>query len=148
MSNTPALFRQFPIGKQERKDMIAALKEDILSGKYDLLEMEIRLKSIEDIINSIRKDSDISGYVIEEAEKYQKGDVVHGASVTVMSRKTYDYTSCNDSVYNDLIAQQKQLSDVIKAREAVLRTGINPDTGEYINKPAEKETQYLKIEWK
>lgn len=136
-----SIIQQNQLSKADIQSMSEAAINEILSGEINPLEAETRLKALEDVIKAIRSNNDVKGAVMTEAEKYGKQFDAFGCSIQIVSRKTKNYKTCNDEVYNNL-------SSALKAREAMLDAGIDPSTGESLNKPMESVSEYLKIAFK
>ena len=69
------------------------------------------------------------------------GDILLGALVVEKSAPSkYDFASCGDSEYDELIKQKEQIDELIKKREAFLKTipleGVASINGEVINAPS------------
>lgn len=141
-------FTTLPVSKEGRKQFISACVDECLSGSVDPLAVEVAIKNLEDIIKAIRGNSDVKAYVMNEAEKHGKRFDYNGADITISQRTTYNYAACGDSVYNELVKEQERIAAVIKAREEMLKTGIDPTTGETFAPPASSTTEFLKISFK
>jgi hypothetical protein len=139
---------QAPITKSGQSEMVDAVCQKIMSGELDPIKTEIALKSLEEMIKLIRSNSHVKQITREECEKYGKTFSKFGVEITNSSRTTYDYSGCNDSVYNDLIIQQNDLKEQIKIREQQLKSGADISTGEILNKPASSTTEFLTIKFK
>ena len=142
-----------PVTKKERKSFVEKAKQEILSGIYNPLEIDIYLKGIEELIKEIRKDEEIKEAIFNEAEKYSEKDIdLQSAIISKTSRKTYDYSCCLDSTYNDLKLKESNLKAEIKEREGFLKVIKEPifidSTGEQINPPSYKTTDILSINLK
>jgi hypothetical protein len=125
------------------------LKNEILSGEIPALEVELVLKSMEEVIKKTRGDKYVKEAVMREADKWsEKTFEYKGINVTKSQRTTFDFSGCGDEVYNDLIRQQETLKAQIKAREAMLKTGVNTDTGETYDPPKTSTTEFLTIKFK
>ena len=86
------------------KDFIELIKNAVLDGDINPLELDIRLKSAEDVITAIRKDPEIKERVDDEASKYpEKTFSFMGAEITKNVRKNYDFS--NDVVWKGLKAK-------------------------------------------
>lgn len=140
-----SVISKLPTTKQDINLFVEAAVNEMLDGTKNPLQVNVQLKVLEDIIDQIRKNSDVRYAIMEEASKYEKTFEMFGAKITQTSKSTYDYSGCGDAVYNDLVAQKKKLDEVIKAREAMLKTGINADTGETFAPPAVKTSEFLTI---
>jgi hypothetical protein len=146
--NTIQIFKDAPFSKSEQENFVALMVSDILAGSQDALAVDLRLKAMADVIEAIRKDKRVKDAVISEAEKYGKTFDLHGAKITVSARTTKDFTNCGDDLYNDLIMQQGVLKAQITAREAMIATGVNPETGQIYAPPQTFTTEFLSYKFK
>ena len=141
MNHAMTLFRETPFTKGEQKRFIEkAIEEITLSA--DPLGADMRLKAMEDTIRENRKQ--IQRDAVDQAEQYGKMHTINGSKIEVSSRTTKDYTECGDSLYLEMIVQQKSLNEQIKAREMMIETGVNPETGETYFPPKTSTTTFLK----
>lgn len=152
MENAIAQFTYLPATKAEREVFVQMCVDEIISGTRNPLELELMLKNLEETVSAIRKNPEVKGAIQAEAEKYtEKTFKVFGCSITKTSRTTYDFAQCNDSVYNDLKAQEAQVKEALKDRENLLKaikpgsSFANPDTGEEIFPAATSTTEFLTI---
>lgn len=128
----------FPSNEAELKHYITTLKGEILSGNEDPLKVLRQLKFVEKTIASLLKDSELEEHFLEEANKYGKSFTHADTKFTVQEVGTkYDYSTCNDPIWNDLAEKKEQISEEMKAREFFLKTipieGVaSLDTGEVI----------------
>lgn len=143
-----SIISQFPATKADKGVFVQRAVEEMLDGTKSPLNISIQLKVLEDIISEIRNNEDVKYAVMDEADKYGKSFELNGAKITKASKPTYDYSGCGDEVYNNMIKDAAKLKEMIKAREGVLKTGINPETGETFAPPKVSTTEYLKIELK
>ena len=116
-----------PETKAQRVRFVEMVKDELLSGVYNPLQFEVRLKNTEEVIKSIRADRDIKDLVYNEACKYpEKTFEAHGAKITKVNRTTWNYKGCGDSVYDSLIAESEKLKEKIAERETFLKS-LKPD---------------------
>jgi hypothetical protein len=135
-----------PASKEDQKRYAQKLKEELLSGNVPPLQAHIFIKSILSTIQDVIDDKEVKEYVMDEVRKYgEKSFDAYGAKVTVANKPTYDYSSCGDSVYNDLIDQMNKVKEQIKIREALLKTGSDPATGEVFKPYQVKDSEYITI---
>lgn len=129
-------------------------KKEILSGKYDPLQIEVYLKAIEEITKRLRSDKDIKDASITEAYKYkEKSFEVFGAKFTLRETGVkYDYANTGDVKWEQLDAQISDLSIKKKDREKFLKTLKEPvaDTGEgyIINPPLKTSMESIAVSLK
>lgn len=152
METAIAQFTYLPANKTERELFVLKAVDEIMSGVRNPLEVEVILKNVEETINAIRKHPEVKEAIQIEAEKYhEKTFKAYGCSITKTSRTTYDFSNCNDSVYNDLKEQETKAKEALKERETLLKaikpgsSFANPETGEEIFPPATSTTEFLTI---
>jgi hypothetical protein len=136
-----------PDTRQDIKNYIAGIKENILSGEQDPLKVLKSLKVFELIIEELKNDSEIKGMIQNEADKYPSKTIdFEGCKITKSERSSYDYSQCNDS---ELLYLEKSLEitkDAIKKRQDFLKKVpdgfVNMESGEIIN-PAIKTVKEI-----
>jgi hypothetical protein len=117
-----------PSNGQQLTTYKQALKNEILSGAHDPLEVLKMLKFAEKAIGDILKDTDIEDCFYEAASRYGKSFEHSGCQFSIKSvGVSYDYSVCGDMVYNDLAAEVERLKAALKKREDMLKT--LPDDG-------------------
>ena len=135
-----------PATRDQQKEFAGKLKNEMLSGNFNPLQAHIFIKSVIDTIKEVLDDKEVKDYVMEEARKHnEKTFEFAGAKVTVANKPTYDYSGCADLVYNAMVADMNKLKEQMKAREAVLKTGVNADTGETFAPVKVTNSEYLTI---
>ncbi len=125
-----------------------SIKSSILSGEKNPLEFYVQAKMLTDLVEDLKKDSDIFDCAYTERLKYGKEKpTVNGSVIDISSRSTPDYNTCGDPVYNEL-------KEKLKARELFLKNlpkeGLivtDPDSGETktIYPPTFKESQFFTV---
>lgn len=134
-------LEQFPQTQVAIDTYVNEFKSQILSGNEDPLNALKQLKFAEKTIAKLLKDKDLDAHFVEEAQKYGKSFTHLDTNFTVQEVGTkYDYSTCCDSVYNDLASQKAKIDEEIKLRETFLKSipldGVaNPSTGEMIYPP-------------
>jgi hypothetical protein len=129
-------INSMPASKDELKLFIQNVKTDILSGNHNPLKIAVMLKSMEEIVKELRGDEEIKRIIEDEAAKYtEKTFNFENFQITKTGRSSKDFSVCNDKVYDDLVIELNKTKEMIKAREKMLETGINPETGEVFQKP-------------
>ena len=137
-----------PISKAQKMVIVEQVREAILSGNQDPLMAEVALKGLEEMIDETRKM--IRFYVMQELDKYPEKTIVkYGAEITREDRRTFDYSACGDSAYDNL----KEAADVAKSqmkdREKFLKAipieGVITTDGEIIRPPVYTTATVLKI---
>ncbi len=118
----------FETTKAERQDFAQSVIKGIKDGLSDPLKVHYQVKCMEDIIKNITNDAEYKSMTLDEAAKYGKTFDHYNAKFEVKEMGVkYDYSVCNDPVYNKLKAQLTVLEDEVKAREKYLKA--IPTTG-------------------
>ncbi len=145
MSN---VILSMPEGKAAVQARVQSLKDVILSGNTDPIQVEVWLKGIEKVVEAVRGDMEVKEVVTDAISAYnEKTFEVYGARITKkMSAARYDFRFCEDVVWEMLDAELESLKEKIKNREDFLKTvkepkdEINPLTGEiFVVKPPVKK---------
>lgn len=133
MSNLIQL-NQMPQSKSEIAAYVSNVKDMILSGNIDGIDAAIMLKSLDEIIKSLRDDKEIKSFIQSEVAKYGKSAEVKGCKVSLSERKTYDFK--DDSEWFILETNIQELKEKQKERETFLKAITKPvadsETGEMI----------------
>jgi hypothetical protein len=139
---------------QDYSDYLIKQLEDGLANPMD---MALRLKFMEELIDKMKER--LRSLVIDELGKYTKGEDIIRHNGQFKAKETgvrYDFTGCNDPLWNRLNQEIVELTDKRKEREAMLKTIkekqtiIDEETGEIANLfPARKlSTSSYEIRWK
>lgn len=140
-----------PITYVEIGNLIHFMKQELMSGDYNPLDVELKLKAMEETIKQLRSDEEIRTFVLSEAEKYGKSFEWRGAKMSIREVGVkYDYAATGDSEWAILDAQIKELSEKKKAREKFLQSipeggTVNPDTAEVVYRPAKTSTTSIAV---
>lgn len=151
--NVVSVFSLFP-SKENRELFIKKLKAEILSGVYVPEDFAYMLKCAEDTLEEVRKDSEVLECIENSFDKHGLKTVEKEQySITRIEKPKYDYSSCNDTILNDLMAEYSKLSERIKERQKMLQNIkendiANIDTGEVINPPTKTYTKYFTFKTK
>jgi hypothetical protein len=140
-----------PSNEGEIKRFVTLIKSEILSKGDDPLKVLKQLKMVEKTIGILLKDKELDNYFIDEAIKY--GTSFEHLDTHFDIRETgtkYDYSTCNDSVWNYLNEKSDKLNEELKSRELFLRNiplegVVNPETGELIYRPAKTSTTKVAV---
>jgi len=146
METAITVLNELPFTKVEQQTFAQKVINEVLEGNIDPIALDIRLKAMEEVLKAVRADKRVKDLTIEEASKYGKSFVLHGATVTVSSRTTKDYTGL-DTVLDDLYAQAEKLKESIKAREMTVSSGVDPVTGETFNPPKTSTSNFLQYKF-
>lgn len=136
-------IKNLPLTKSEQADFAQQCIEEITGGFVDAVQADMRLKALEEVIKQIRDHAGVKNMVLDEAEKYGKSATVAGVKFQIKTRTTRDFTGCGDAVYNGLVSDLEKTKASIKAREAMLNTGVDPGTGETFAPPVTSTTTFI-----
>lgn len=139
------------ISKASVKGTAELIYASILDGGKDPLTVAELFKFSSEVEKELKKLTDDSGknsfneLVINEIKRNSDdGDSYNSRFGTKMSIMEagykYDYSVCNDPIYDNLLRQSEELSEVLKAREKFLKTikghmlisVPHPETGELL----------------
>lgn len=136
---TTPLLRQtdYPVTREEQSRWAAAIARPLMEGEVDPLEFIVKLKGLSAAIAEVEKNKEVKDIVLGEISKHGKEANWHGTRL--IQRETgvrYDFSGCNDPIYNELLKQKEELEAKVKEREQFLKflpgktTVIDPETGE------------------
>lgn len=137
---TISVLKLLPENQIEVKSFADRIKNAVLNGEINPIELDYHLKVISDMIEAIRKDKDVRDCTLDEMSKCGKTFVYKDAEITLSERKSYDYST--DSEWESLKAK-------MKAREAILKTVpegtmfVDEQTGEIYNAPLIKKSDVI-----
>ena len=144
METALSVIKLMPASRDQQTEFVKQLLSFVLDGEVNPLEMEVYLKSMDDVIKSVRKDVNFKGELLNEVDKYPgKTFDFRNAVITKASRSTYNYSE--DTEWKDLDRKKKARETMLKG---LSKPVVDPDTGEYINPPSKKQSEYLKIQYK
>lgn len=127
----------------------------VLEGEINPIEAHISVAKMEQFTKMYRADDRIRDVTLAELAKYGKkqsfGDItLEEAEVGVK----YDFTVCTDSKLDALYAERKELEELIKLREAMLKaipegqTIADTETGEILHRPARTSKTQIKTSFR
>jgi hypothetical protein len=144
------------VTKETIREQSLGLLADLDNGHITPLQLASQLKFVEDIITNVKEE--LRQRVISEQIKYGKERMTFkGAAFDIKEAGIkYDYSQCNDTIWNDLKQQLDVLNQQMKEREAFLKTlkerltYVDESTGEIITiyPPQKKSTTTYSITWK
>jgi len=143
------------VNKASIKEQSIALLKDMDEGHITPLQLAAQLKFVEDIITNVKEE--LRQRVIAEQSKYGKERMTFkGATFDIKEAGIkYDYSQCDDTIWNDLKQQLDVLNQQMKEREAFLKslkerlTYVDESTGEIVTiyPPQKKSTTTYSITW-
>ncbi len=135
-----------PMTISERKAFVEGVIEGINEGTIHPIRLAVYLKSLEDILKAVKEHYNVKEAIRDAADLYpEKTFGAFGAEITKTGRTTYNFAVCNDPVLDQLIDEQTRLKAMIEARQEMLKTGVNPETGETFTKPVPITNSFLTI---
>lgn len=153
METALSTIRQLPFSKHQVELFSTQIKDSLIAGQVEPLELAVYFKSIEKTIESVKET--LSTMALNEAEKYGKGAFdFKGAQIQVKELGTkYDFSQTNDLFWHELQAEKQKIEEKLKQRETMLKsltgslTIANEDTGEIetIYPPIKKSTTGISI---
>lgn len=152
--DTPSsVLALFSTSKQGIIAFASRVINEVESGNIDPLKAKLWCKTLQEIADKIDKGT--KEYQVKEAAKYgDKPFEFAGAELHLTSTYTeYDYSTCGDMIYNELVKHQKSYNQLVKEREKFLQqlkqsmTIVDESTGETftINPPVKKQTEGVKV---
>ena len=149
------VFYGTEVTKDSIKEQSLALLNDIDEGHMHPLQVAAQFKFVEDVISNVKEE--LRQRVIAEKDKYGKDAMTyHGATFDIKEAGVkYDYSQCDDTIWNDLKQQLDALNEKMKEREAFLKTlkerftYIDESTGEIVTlyPPQRKSTTTYSVSW-
>lgn len=128
------VVNNIPITKEGVYEFAERLRIALLEGEINALDLKLHFKALDLVRESIKPELD--SLALTQAEMYNKG-VYKGFLISVQEAGTrYDFSGCNDPVWNRLEKQRVNHEKVQKNREAILKNirqstpMIDPETGE------------------
>lgn len=122
--------------------------KEVESGRENPIDVALRLKVLEEVLKETREK--ISKYTCDELDKYPKGSVnIFDARIEKMETAVrYDYSS--DSIWNELNVRYKEIEELKKSREELLKkipTGstLVDENGEAAIGPIKTSTTTYKV---
>lgn len=139
-------FPTTALGIQEYKDTI---KDKILEGEISGGDAKCLLKAMEIIVKDLQDDIEIKEVIQDFTDRYsEKTFIYKGMQFTKSEKKNYNFKSCGDVEYDDMLQELEQLKAKIKDRETFLKTLKQPISdlnGIVINPPTYTTTSILAL---
>jgi hypothetical protein len=109
--------------KIERSNFVQQVIEALENGEANPLHVHLQVKCTEELIKGILSNDRYKELTVSEAEKHGKSFEFHNAGVQIKETGVkYDFTVCNDEIWNELNSQIEALEKVKKDREEFLKT--------------------------
>jgi hypothetical protein len=150
MKNNIIKSNNLPETRDEIKTYITNVKERLLLGDVEPMQVFKMLKVYEVIIDELKHDEKIMEMVQNEADKFQeKTFEVFGCKFTKQERPTFDFSVCNDSELTIMENEAAMLATKIKERKDFLKVipenFVSMDTGEILNRPLKTSKSIIAV---
>lgn len=145
LMTAPSALALFETTKDQRRTFIANIITEAKEGNIDVLKLHMQAKCSEQLMKELLSNDDYKSLVMEQAGKYGKKFEMYNSEFQIKEAGTkWDYSKCEDTTYQELLEQQAEINDKVKAREKLLQTipasgVVDPDTGAMIY-PASKSS--------
>lgn len=146
-------INQLPTAKEEIAEFGNKILEALDSGEIKASDIMLRFKGISKVEEYVK--GKMTKLTLEELSKHLKGEAtMNGATFTTMEAGvSYDYSACNDPIWNELSEALEKAKASLKKREDFLKaidgheTIAVESTGEILTvyAPARKSTTTVKI---
>ena len=133
-------IKLLPASKKDLKAFATKIINSVLEGDVNPLELDVRLKYIEELIKSIRKDKAVKELTFEEAQKYGKTFDFANCEIRLSSRTTLNFKE--DSEVLRLETELKARKELIKSVKDGIAI-IDEDTGEQIQTVSSSSTEII-----
>ncbi len=142
-----SIVNLFDTTKEQRKSFADAIIFAIKQGDVNPLALHLNIKKMEDTIKQVTGNPEYMSMILDEAEKYSaKSFELNNAKVEIKEVGVkYDYSVCEDPVYNELEAQKKEIEAKIKERAKFLQLvpesgTVDPQTGAMVYRASKSST--------
>jgi hypothetical protein len=113
----------FETSKAERQEFAHSVIDKAKEGFVNPLKLHLQVKCLEDLIKQITSHPEYKELTLDEAYKYGKSFEHYNAKFEIKEMGVkYDYSVCQDPVYNNLKSKVLILEDELKAREKFLKS--------------------------
>src|SRR5574344_274744 len=123
MSENLAILKKMPQSKKEVKLFAENLINSIQWGEINPLELDGRLKALEEVVSMVRKSEEMKEGLLTEAENKEKS--FNYGRFSFQKKEIgvkYDFSVCDDQVLEHLEKTSEKLNEEIKARKEFLKT--------------------------
>jgi len=149
-----SIISLFETTKEQRKSFADSVVTGIKDGNANALDVHIQVKKMEDTVKAILSNNDYMSLVLDETEKHGKSFTRSHSEISIRETGTkYDYSVCEDVVFNELSEKLEALQKEIKDRQSFLQNipdgGIaDPFNGNMIYKAAKSSTTSVTVKLK
>jgi hypothetical protein len=113
----------FDTNAEQRKAFADKVVRFVCSGKTPALNVHVQLKCMNDIIKRVLEDKTYKIIVLDEAMKYGSTHFEYqNAGIAIKETGVqYDYSKCNDTVYDELMQSFAHTDKLLREREKFLK---------------------------
>lgn len=130
----------FETNREQGLSFAQQVLDFVKEGGADPRKILLQAKCVNDIMSAITEDEVFKTMLLAESEKHGKKHEYMNAELSIREAGVkYDYSNCNDTPYNELVAEKEKLDAKIKDRERFLKnvptegtTIVDESTGEAI----------------
>lgn len=137
--------------KEQRQNFVSDVIGRIKNGEFSPVLCHLQLKCMEALVEDVITSDEYKSLLLEEAEKNGKTFEMYNGKFQIKEVGTkYDYSVCEDTVYNELVAQKSHLDAKIKERQKFLQNipegGIaDPDNGNMIYRASKSSSTTVTV---
>jgi hypothetical protein len=130
MGTEISTLNQLPSTTDQIATFVRHVKDEILSGEYNPLDVIVQLRAAQKALEVLNFDPEIEDAVSKEYAKHgQKTLKWNGADIVEKETGTrYDYSGCSDAKLVELKQAETLAAEARKDREAFLKTLKEPVT--------------------
>lgn len=112
------------ISKSAQKNFADQLIAQVINGEVDPIQAYAQIKGVFESLQLFLKDKTIIDATISACAKFGKETPVYGGAKLTITEAgiKYDYSVCEDLVWNDLNEQKIAVEQKMKARETFLKS--------------------------
>jgi len=148
MESAISQLNYLPETREQQKTFVHKAIEELMNGEHDIMKFWIQASIVADTLNEIKDSILIKKAAIEEARKY-KDQPYMGCRISVVSRKTFDFSKCCYMDYERTKFEIEAAKERLKKAETFLKSipaeMADPATGEMIYPPTFTESEYITV---
>lgn len=148
---TTGILSLLQTDKSQRESFANDLIQRIENGEIDPILVHLQLKCMEQVVETAIGHEKYKSLLLEEATKHGKSFEKYNGTFNIKEVGTkYDYSKCEDSVYNELATQKEALDKQMKERAKFLQnvpeSGIvDPDNGNMVYRATKSSTTTVTV---
>lgn len=149
--STTGILSLLQTTKEQRGTFVSDVISRIKNGEFSPVLCHLQLKCMEALVEDVVTSDEYKELLLEEAAKHGKTFEMYNGKFQIKEAGTkYDYSVCEDVVYNELMSAKAELDAKIKERQKFLQNipenGIaDPDNGNMIYRAAKSSTTTVTV---